>query len=154
MSTTPPDKPPLKLSGFLTFRLSRLQAQINSQAQYILSTHSDIGQTEWRVMILVADVGQSTMAAVVREGQIDKAQVSRAVKSLIRKEYMDSHVDPSDHRQSILALTASGRALYDRVLPMMRERQKVLMADLSEDEVATVFSVLDRLEAAAQRRDF
>ena len=148
------DTPPLNLRAFLTFRLARLQAQINSQAQHILRTHSDVGQTEWRVLILVADMGQSTMATVVRDGQIDKAQVSRAVKALIKKDYLSSEIDPSDHRQSILSLTPAGYAVYERVVPLMRARQKHMTDTLTPDEVATMFSVIDRLEEASQRRDF
>ncbi len=148
------DTPPLNLRAFLTFRLARLQAQINSQAQHILRTHSDVGQTEWRVLLLVADTGQCTMATVVRDGQIDKAQVSRAVKALVRKAYIASEIDPDDHRQSLLSLTPEGQAVYDRVVPLMRARQRHMTDALTADEIATMFSVIDRLENASQRRDF
>ena len=149
-----PDISPIKLRAFLTFRLTRLQAQINSQAQHILRAHSDIGQTEWRVIFMVADLGEGTMAQVVRDGKIDKAQVSRAVKSLIKSGYLESRVDPADHRQSILTLTGKGHKIYLRILPLMQERQRHLLADLGDEEVDMLFQVLDRLEAAAQRRDF
>lgn len=145
---------PLNLRAFLTFRLTRLQAQINSQAQHILRAHCDVGQTEWRVMFMVADLGEGTMAQVVRDGKIDKAQVSRAVKSLVKSGYLNSRVDAADHRQSILSLTDEGRAVYARVLPLMQERQRHLMSTLADDEIDKLYEVLDRLEEAAQRRDF
>ncbi|MEL6452876.1 MAG: MarR family transcriptional regulator [Pseudomonadota bacterium] len=144
----------MDLRTFLTFRLARLQAQINSQAQHILQAHSDVGQSEWRVMILIEDRGESTMAHVVRDGQMDKAQVSRAVKTLQKKGYVTARVDTADHRQSILSLTTEGRVLHNRVLPLMRARQKHLMAGLSADEIEVMFDLIERLETAAQRRDF
>ncbi len=149
-----PENSPLKLRADLTCRLSRLQAQINAQAQHILRTHSDIGQTEWRVLVLAENHGQCTMATIVRDGQIDKAQVSRAVKSLIKKGYLNSRVDPDDNRQGILSLTPVGQTLHATILPLMEARQHMLMADLSEEEIAKTYDVLDRLEEAAQRRDF
>lgn len=154
MTKVTPDPSALGLRAFLTFRLTRLQAQINSQAQHILRTHSDVGQTEWRVMVLAEDHGDSTMAAIVRDGQIDKAQVSRAVKALIKKGYVHARTDPDDNRQSILNLTPAGREIHARILPLMQARQRHLMADLSEAEVALTYTIIDRLEKAAQRRDF
>lgn len=148
------DPPPLNLRGFLTFRLARLQSQINSQAQHILRTHADVGQSEWRVLALVGEHDVCTMARIVREGQMDKAQVSRAVKSLTDKGYLSTRLDPFDHRQTILSLTASGSTLRDRIMPLMRARQRHLMSGLTQEEVETMFELIGRIETAAERRDF
>ena len=145
---------PLDLRSFITYRLSRLQSLINSQAQHILRTYGDVGHSEWRVLILVEDRGTSTMAHVVRDGQIDKAQVSRAVKTLVEKGYLDSRTDPADHRQSLLSLTDAGRAVHDRIRPHMQARQRHLLRDLSEEDVTRLYQMLDHLEKAAERRDF
>lgn len=145
---------PLNLRSFVTFRLTRLQAQVNAQAQHILRTYSDVGQSEWRVLILVQDHGTSTMAQVVRDGQMDKAQVSRAVKSLIQKGYLNSTPDPGDQRQNILSLTEAGGQVHTTVLPHMQARQKILLEGLSEADIAHLYSILDQLEHAAERRDF
>ncbi len=145
---------PQDLSDFVTFRLNRLQATLNSQAQHILKLCSDIGQSEWRVLILAVDRGESTMAKIVRDGRMDKAQVSRAVKSLIQKRYMLSRVDPDDQRQSILTPTETGQALHAEIMPRMKERQHNLLAGLSDDEIERFYAVLDQLEMSARARDF
>lgn len=145
---------PQGLRSFITFRLMRLQAQINAQSQFILRMHSDLGLTEWRVLSLIRDRGESTMALVVRDGKIDKAQVSRAVKSLVAKTYIRSRVDPSDQRQSILTVTETGEIVHETVMPMMAERRKHLTAGISQAEMETFTAIVDRLEIAAQRRSF
>lgn len=104
--------------------------------------------------MLVEEHGDSTMAQIVRVGQIDKAQVSRAVKPSIKKGYLTARGNPDDQRQSILNLTSEGRAAHAHVRPHMRAHQHALMADLSEAEIALTCSIIDRLEQAAQRRDF
>lgn len=154
MNSQEPLKAPLDLRTFVTFRLSRLQSQINSQAQHILRTYSDIGQSEWRVLVLVADRGVSTMAHIVRDGQMDKAQVSRAVKSLVQKGYLVSKVDPEDQRQSLLNLTDAGMVVHDTILPKMRDRNQHILEHLSEQDIARIYDIIDRLEEGAQRRDF
>lgn len=151
MNTAPS---PLKLRSFLTYRLNRLHTKINAQAQHILRMYSDLGQTEWRVLVLVEDHGESTMAEVVREGQIDKAQVSRGVKSLISKGYLETRPDPDDQRQSILRATPKGGEVVAHILPKMRARQQNMMAQMSEDEIALIYELFDRLEVAAEQRDF
>ena len=145
---------PLDLRSFVTFRLTRLQAQINGQAQHILKTYSDIGQSEWRVLILVQDRGTSTMATVVKDGQMDKAQVSRAIKALVTKGYVQSRENPEDHRQNILSLTQAGEDVHDRVRPRMQARQNVLLKGFSEGEIEQLYAMLDRLSEAAAEREF
>jgi len=144
----------LDLRSFVTFRLMRLQAQINAQAQHILRTYSDIGQSEWRVLALVEDRGTSNMAQVVRDGRMDKAQVSRAIKALVAKGYVMATENPDDQRQNVLSLTPAGKAVHDRVRPHMAARQHVLLAGFSDADIAHLFAMLDQLEQAAERRDF
>ena len=145
---------PLQLRSFVTFRLSRLQAQINAQAQHILRAHSDIGQSEWRVLVLVADRGTGTMAQIVRDGQMDKAQVSRAVSSLVDKGYLTSETNPDDLRQSILTTTPTGRTVHAHVLPRMQARQRALLAGFSDAQIVQLYTMLEQLESAAELREF
>lgn len=149
----PPLNAPLDLRSFVTFRLTRLQAQLNAQAQHILKTHADVGQSEWRVMVLTEDRGTSTMAQVVRDGQMDKAQVSRAASSLVEKGYIEARNDPDDNRQTILSLSKAGRAAHAKILPHMQARQKALLADLSQEDITRLYAILDHLETASARRD-
>ena len=105
-------------------------------------------------MVLVADPGTSTMAQVVRDGQMDKAQVSRAVRSLVDKGYMTSQTNPDDLRQIILELTETGRALHTRVLPRMQARQRALLAGFSDAQIVQLYTMIDQLESAAELREF
>ena len=53
-----------------------------------------------------------------------------------------------------LKLTARGAELHDRTLPFMQARQEALLAALAPEERDAIFRIIDKLERAAQRREF
>lgn len=137
------------LSSFVTFRLARLQSKLNAQAIRKLKEVSDLSLTEWRILALTSLREEITLSGLARDSGLDKGQLSRAVTSLNKKALLSSKVDDADHRQNILKLTASGAALHDKILPVMRRRQAALVAELSQEELQTLLTVLEKIDRAA-----
>ena len=140
--------------SFVTYRMARAQAKLNAQASAVLRRVSDLSLTEWRVLSLVAVAQETTAAAIARDVQMDKAQISRAVKRLIAAGHLVSEMNDDDHRQSILRPTDSGAALFNRVVSVMQRRQEWLHEGIETDDLEVFASVLDRIEAASAKRDF
>lgn len=137
------------LKSFVTFRLARLQSRLNAQAMRLLKAHSDLSLTEWRVLGVIALLEQGTLSDIVRETELDKGQLSRGITSLVKKGYLRSKVNKSDQRQHNLHLTQSGQALHDTILPVMRNRQRHLTAEIDPVALDTMLRVLDQLEHAS-----
>ncbi|MCR8827518.1 MarR family winged helix-turn-helix transcriptional regulator [Pseudosulfitobacter koreensis] len=142
------------LRQYLTYRLSKLQNALNAQAAQVLSAHSDITLTEWRVLFILRSMSTATMSMIVQESRLDKAQISRSIKALVEKGYIASVQDESDQRRQLLSATEAGRALKEKVLPIMMRRQQALTDGMPRAELETFFKVLDQLETVALRRDF
>ena len=53
--------------------------------------------------------------------------------------------DASDGRRAPLALTARGRGLYDKVIPLFRRREQQMLAVLSESERGQLERLLSKL---------
>ena len=53
-----------------------------------------------------------------------------------------------------LELTGRGADLHDLTLPFMQARQEALLAALGPEERDAIFHIIDKLERAAQRREF
>lgn len=147
------DQDPPSLSKFLTFRLSRVQAKLNSQANAILQHHSDLTLSQWRVLSLVGAFAPTQMSQVAKKSTLDKGLLSRNLKNLIADGLVSSEQDAKDQRVHHLDLTANGQSVYDKVLPIMQKRQAFLRAAMSEDEFESFLSGLDKLEVAAENRD-
>lgn len=137
------------LRDHLTYRIARVQAKLNAQATRIVKEAAGITLTQWRVILLIGTVGRTRSTDVVREAAIDKGLVSRTIKTLTDADLVATETDKHDQRAHNLTLTAKGRELYARVLPITQERQRALRADLDADEIETLYQVLDKLETAS-----
>ena len=150
-ATDPGDLP---LSRFLTYRLARLQARLNAQATRYLAKHADISLTDWRVIVLINDRGDTTLTRLTRDSGLDKGQISRKLKSLVSRGLIDSHQDDQDHRVQHLSLTTAGRSIVDQMLPLMQARQKHLSNALTAEELSSLLRAIDKLEDAAAATEF
>ena len=144
----------LEFDRNLTYRLSRLQNKLNAQAAQVLRNHDGPTLTDWRILRILNCMKQATLAEMVARSHIDKGQLSRRITALIRDGMIETSTDPDDHRKQILTISKAGQAMHDRVLPAMRARQNYLAADFSEKEYAAFINMLDRINAAADNRDF
>ena len=147
---TSSDDQDLPLQQFLTYRFSRVQAKLNAQAMRILA-QAGLSLTQWRIIALIGNAGQARPSALTSEGLIDKGMFSRKIKPLITTGLVDAGIDDKDNRAQVLSLTQKGRMLYNDTLPIMRKRQHALRAALTEEELRLIYTILNKLELAAEQ---
>ncbi|MEP0945156.1 MAG: MarR family transcriptional regulator [Rhizobiaceae bacterium] len=138
----------------LTYRLTRLQNKLNAQAAQILRNHDGPTLTDWRILRILNSLKQSTLAEIVSLTNMDKGQLSRRISALVEQGMIHAQPDVDDFRKQNLTISETGRAAHERVLPAMRARRNHLANEISEEEYATFLSVLDRINTAANNRDF
>ena len=141
----------LPLHQFLTYRLARVQAKLNTQANRILRATSGITLTQWRVIALVGAAGQARLSDLAKAAALDKGLLSRAVKTLVEDGSILTRTDENDHRAQVLSLSGKGQQIFERTLPVTRARQHRLREGLTEEELAVFRQVLDKLEIAAEK---
>ncbi|HEY4342824.1 MAG TPA: MarR family transcriptional regulator [Parvibaculum sp.] len=72
--------------------------------------------------------------------------------ALEKAGYLTRRPDPADRRAKALYLTAQGKVLLKKIDPILDEIRQALLAEVSDAELATCFSVLEKIEAAAAKR--
>ncbi len=140
----------LGLQSFLTYRLARVHAKLNTQAAHVLREHAGLTLTQWRIIALLGVTGEATSTTLTRSTAIDKGLFSRNLRTLVDAGLVVVKPDRRDQRQHTLCLSAKGRSVYQRTLPIMRARQSFLLGCLSPKERDAVFSALDKLSVAAE----
>lgn len=139
------------LSTFLTFRLSRLQANLNAQAADLLRRHGGVPLAHWRVLMILFENMATTQKEIVDVAEFDKGQVSRIVERLIEGGYLVSESYDADKRVRKLFLTEAARQMINRLIPVMRRRQQHLSSPFSQEDFATLFDFLDRLDSVSTK---
>ena len=99
------------------------------------------------MLAVVSQADRLAARDVVRRTPMDKMTVSRAVASLEAKGYVARATDRNDRRVSMLSLSVSGRALFERVAARALDAEAELLAALSPAERAAFDSALAKLEA-------
>src|SRR5690606_11030322 len=104
---------------------------------------------EWRLIVVLAEDGPSTQQALVKRAGMDKVTVSRAAQALARRRLITRAPHEHDGRSHHLILTAEGEKLFADVAPAALEHERVVLADFSEEDIATLKALLRRIEDAA-----
>lgn len=74
-----------------------------------------------------------------------KNNISRAITALEAKGLVRRESDPQDQRRLIIYITTAGRRMHDRFMPALKEREKDMMACLSDSERRILEALLRKL---------
>ncbi|MBA7674356.1 hypothetical protein ES703_82570 [subsurface metagenome] len=95
---------------------------------------------------LVANLGrQPPMSRLAQAVGLDKGQISRALADLVSRKLVAKAVNVRDNREVLVSLTRAGLAAHDAIVAGGQERNRRLLSDLSETEVAMLLGHIDRL---------
>ena len=123
--------------GYLPLRLLLVGKLIDLNINRLLQAHSVLSVAEWRVVAQLAVLGVATVRDMARQACVDPAEVSRAVASLCKRGFAQRQPNPLDRRSPRFALTAAGRANFEKFRPEWIRLQKALVAPFSQDEMLT-----------------
>lgn len=139
----------LELEKFLPYRLSVLAQLVSGSLHDLYAQPFGLSVTQWRVMAALGRFAPLTASDVGQRIVVDKVAVSRAVSGLMKRGLVERATDPSDRRRASLKLSAHGRAMHARIVPLARGYEKRLCKALSPDERRTFNALSDRLFAHA-----
>jgi DNA-binding MarR family transcriptional regulator len=116
---------------------------VSTSASQVYLRRYGIGVNDWRVISHLGLAPGSTAQAVSNELQVDKSVVSRSVKTLVDRGLVAVESTPGFRR---LYLTAGGAALHKEMLPVVLQRERILLAGLTPEEVDQLLGLLRRLQ--------
>ena len=95
-----------------------------------------ISLAEWRVLRQLYDSAEpASLRELAETAWVDRAEVSRAVTTLVRRRFVQRRTNPEDRRSSLLTCTKQGRAAIDKILPQREYLHKRLTSRLSRAEL-------------------
>jgi|SRR5580658_1684707 DNA-binding MarR family transcriptional regulator len=136
----------LRLAGFVPFRLNRLAVAVSEYLAVIYRDRFALEIPEWRVIATVGAAHGRTAQQVAASTRMHKTRVSRALLQLRRRGLIERRTSRRDRRELPLRLTPAGRRLYARLVPLVLERERTLLACLERPEQRALLAALARLE--------
>ena len=154
MSKHPPsERTSQRLADFLPYQLSIASNAVSSRIAEQYRRRFALKTTEWRIMAVLGDSGPLTQRDLSQITLMDKVPVNRACKTLEDRGLAARQPNAADGRSHLLELTAEGRAVHARIMPLALDIERELFSALDQDEREQLKSMLLRLREAAGEFD-
>ena len=141
----------MDLQRFLPYRIALLSESVSQCIAQVYRERFVLTRDEWRVLAALADAGTVKTGDVIQSTTLEKMQVSRAVTRLQAEGLLERVPDPEDGRGWLLRLKPAGRALFQKIAPMVQAREAFLLEALEPAERAVLERAIDRLIEQARR---
>ena len=143
--------PPFDLHQRLGYKLA-LAARANDQ--YLDNLLSELGITRqmWCVLVAVGEQAISQPSEVAHYIGIDRTAVSRTLRNMEQQGLLRRLSGGRDKRHTEVQLTAKGRRILDRSLPLAEQSARHLATPLSDREQQQLATLLDKFLAGQSTR--
>jgi DNA-binding MarR family transcriptional regulator len=135
------------LETFLPYRLSVATNRVSRAFAAHYEQEFGISIPEWRAIAVLGAFAPLSSNAICERTAMDKAKVSRAVASLLRRGLVEREAHETDQRLIQLTLSRKGQKIYEAIIPRARAIEAEVTKGLSKEDIAQLHRVLDRIGA-------
>jgi DNA-binding MarR family transcriptional regulator len=142
----------LRLQDYLPYRLSVAANAVSRLIARAYERQFGLKNPQWRLLAVLADEGPLTQQTLCGRTIMDKVTVMRAAQGLLRRRLVKRLPNAADGRSHRLIMTAAGKRLYERIVPLALAYQEQLLDGIGRRDIARLEQLLRRLEQAATAR--
>lgn len=142
-----------RLADFLPYQLSVASNAVSTRIAEQYRRRFGLKTTEWRIMAVLGDSGPHSQRELCQLTLMDKVPVNRACRTLEERGLAVRRPNARDGRSHLLALTAEGRSVHARIMPLAEAIETELFAVLSAHERAAFAEMLSRVREGAGEFD-
>jgi DNA-binding MarR family transcriptional regulator len=137
----------LTLAEFLPYQLSITSNAVSDLIARAYRGRFALKIPEWRLMAVLGERPSATQRALCEATAMDKVTVNRASKALEDRGLIGRAPNAADGRSHHLALTDTGRELYEQIVPLALSVEAELEKILGSGEAKALEAMLAQLRA-------
>ena len=138
---------PFRLPDFLPYRLAVLSERVSRRLSVEYGRMHGLSVAEWRVLVHLQRSGPLSVRDIHLCVNLDKPRVSRAVARLEAAGFVRKGSGQSDGRLVSISLAEAGQAALDDILPVVCDIEARLLAQLTAEEVETLYRAMDKIHS-------
>lgn len=123
----------------LPYHLLLLARMIDRQSGRELQKHG-LSLAEWRVLAFVGVAGPASASKIGKIGEIDRAEISRAVGKLQAKGLIERQPDETHGKRFFISPTEAGERLFKKV----REERRSFFRGMTEGLTSSEQALIDK----------
>ena len=133
------------LRDIISYQFARFVNINDRLAQAHMSEAFGITLGEWRVFAVIQFMAPVSLADLGRQMIADKGQLSRMVRRLVERGWVNNHKTPGNRRSITLSLTPAGQKKYREILAFVIKRNDALQSVLTPRERTHLSNMVERL---------
>ena len=102
---------------------------------------------EWRALAALYSRKHSTMSELAELATIDRTTLTRTVDRMQDAGWVERLADEEDMRVTRLALTATGKRMFERIWPEVQRLNDLALAGLSNAQIESLKKILGQMRA-------
>ena len=113
-----------------------------------------INRTDFFVMCTIMDKGENgkiTISELASRAKMLPSAISRTLKGLEERGYVERNVNKNDRRNTYVELTEAGRQLTEEARQTMSDFGKSVMAQVDGEDMKRLISYLDNIYHIAEK---
>lgn len=141
----------LNLTDYYPYRLAVLSHEVSKAFTPLYQQRFELTRQEWRVLAALGENSNMSSKEITEYSTLEKMQVSRAIKSMIKKSLVKYVDNKLDRREKRVTLSSKGTQVYKEIVPLALAREEFILSSLSDREVKLFDTVIDRLLEKARK---
>lgn len=137
--------------GSLPIALLRAREAMIERIRPILNAHM-LTEQQWRVLCVLAETGTSDATAVAAAAYVLPPSLTRMLRSLEARGYIQVRRDPDDRRRSQIAVTPEGSKVIERLMPETAAAYTQITERIGTETSAALLKDLTHLIEALNRK--
>jgi DNA-binding MarR family transcriptional regulator len=133
-------------------QLAHLIASVNRQIEEDLEDRlrpEGLPIEQFRVLNALSQKDGQPMGALANRVLVDATTLTKLIDRMMAEALVYRAPDPHDRRKVLIFLATKGRALCDRLAPVVGEQQRQIFADLEDDKAEELKRLLLSLKTSA-----
>jgi DNA-binding MarR family transcriptional regulator len=132
------DSTELNLEDFLPYLINRVGAAMVADFTSYALDDEDLTIAMWRVLAALSSGGAQRQVDLSGMTSIEVSTLSRLVARLARRGYVTRERSSGDNREVTVALSAQGRALVKRLVPIARMLERRAIEGMPVKDIEAV----------------
>ncbi len=107
-----------------------------------------ITEQQWRVLRVLVDQGSLDPSSLAECALLHAPSVTRILRDLVERQFVERCIDPTDGRRSIIAITDAGRDLFENTAVETLKLLETYANTFGEDRIRNLIDELQALSEA------
>ncbi|MCY1539677.1 homoprotocatechuate degradation operon regulator, HpaR [compost metagenome] len=136
---------PQRMVDMLDYRLYLVYRDCGYVTEKLCKQEFGINRRRWRIIASLIETEGSTVSQLAEHAELDMAQTSRTIGTLMREGYLRRLSNPDNARFAKVILTDKGRELYHELFQKYSEANQSLLQALTPQEMEQLDTLISKL---------